>query len=113
MTVTVENIDSIIAEAQDAAQAAAHQFYQDRLGGQDQYACGFAWVHISGIKGNTKVGRRLKDLGIKPAYQGGLQWWNPSGHMCQNVDTKEEGARVAADVLRNYGITAYVGSRLD
>jgi hypothetical protein len=112
-TATVDNIDTIIQEAQQAAQAAASKFYQERLGGQDQMACGFAWTTIYGVKGNTKLGRRLKTLGITPAYEGGLQWWNPSGHMCQNIDTKEEGAHAAADVLRKYGLDAYAGSRLD
>jgi hypothetical protein len=112
-TATHENIDTIIQEAQQAAQAAANQFYQTRLGGQEQYPCGFAWVNIYRVKGNTKLGRRLKTLGIKPAYGGGLQWWNPSKHNCQNVDTKEAGADAAAAVLRQYGLQAYSGSRLD
>jgi hypothetical protein len=112
-TATHENIDSILAEAQEAAQTAAAKFYQERLGGRDQMACGFAWVTIYDVKGNTKLGRRLKTLGITPAYSGGLQWWNPSGLMCQNVDTKEVGAEAAAEVLKKYGLTAYPNSRLD
>ena len=112
-TATVDNIESIIAEAQEAARVAANKFFQERLGGQDRYACGFAWVEIFGVKGNTKLGRKLKTMGIDPAYKGGLQWWNPSGHGCQNIDTKEAGADAAADVLRKYGFRAYAGSRLD
>ena len=110
---TKEQVAEIIAHAQRAAYAAANTFFQEQLGGQDQYACGFAWVNIYGIKGNTKVGKALKELGIRPSYEGGLQWWNPSRFGCQNVDTLEVGARAAAQVLENYGFEAYAGSRLD
>jgi hypothetical protein len=115
MTVAVspEMVPQIVAEAQTAAQAAAAKFFQDRLGGKDQYACGFAWVEIYGIKGNTKLGKALAACGIKKSYTGGLQMWNPSKMMVQNIDTLEAGADAAAAVFKNYGFTAYAGSRLD
>jgi hypothetical protein len=113
MNATPETIEIILGEARAEAANASKKFFTERLGGKDNYPCGFAWVEIYGVKGNTKLGRKLKQLGINPAYQGGLQWWNPSSHNCQNIDTKEEGARAAADVLRRYGLDAYVGSRLD
>jgi len=51
MTIAVspEMVPQIVAEAQTAAQSAAAKFFQERLGGKDQYACGFAWVEIYGI----------------------------------------------------------------
>ena len=110
---TKEQVAEIVAKAQDAAHQAATNYFHEVLGGRDQYACGFAWVNIYGIKGNTKVGRALKDLGIGPAYGGGLQWWNPSRFGCQNVDTLEVGANAAAQVLKNHGFEAFAGSRLD
>jgi hypothetical protein len=110
---TKEQVAEIVAQAQQAAYSAANKFFQEQLGGQDQYACGFAWVNIYGIKGNTKVGRALKELGIRPSYSGGLQWWNPSKFGCQNVDTLEVGANAAAQVLKNHGFEAFAGSRLD
>ncbi len=113
ITVTPEQIPQIVREAETAAFWAASKYFQDVLKGQDRFACGFAWVNIYGIKGNTKIGRALKDAGIRPAYSGGLQMWNPSKFGCQNVDTLEAGAEAAAAVFKKYGFTAYAGSRLD
>jgi hypothetical protein len=111
--VSVSQVPSVVAEAESAAYAAANKFFQEQLGGRDQYACGFAWVSIYGIKGNTKLGKALAACGFRKAYSGGLQLWNPSKFGCQNVDTLEAGARAAADVFKKYGFTAYAGSRLD
>jgi hypothetical protein len=113
ITATPEQIPQIVAEARQAAHAAASKYFQEKLGGRDQYACGFAWVNIYKIKGNTKLGRALKECDVRPSYSGGLQLWNPSNFGCQNVDTLEEGARAAADVFKKYGFEAYAGSRLD
>ena len=113
ITVTAEQIPAVVQEAQQAAHQAAAKFFQERLGGVDQYACGFAWVTIHGVKGNTKLGKALKECDVRPAYGGGLQMWNPSKFGCQNVDTLEAGAEAAAQVFKKYGFTAYAGSRLD
>ena len=110
---TVEDIRTIVAEAERAAYSAADTYFHDVLGGVDRYACGFAWVNIYGIKGNTKIGRRMKQAGIGKDYTGALQIWNPSKYPVQNVDTLEAGARAAAKVFEHYGFTAYAGSRLD
>lgn len=112
-TVTPEMIPQIVQEARDAARAAATKFFQEHLGGQDRYACGFAWIDIFGVKGNTKIGRALAKEGITKAYSGGLQMWNPSGLPVQNIDCKELGAHAAARVFEKYGFRAYAGSRLD
>jgi hypothetical protein len=113
MDYTKEQITSIVTEAQIAAHQAASKYFQDKLGGVDQYACGFAWVSIFGVKGNTKVGKALKECDIRPAYSGGLQMWNPSKFGCQNINTLEAGAEAAAEVFKKYGFEAYAGSRLD
>jgi hypothetical protein len=113
MEYTVQELKNIIAEAQAEARVAADRFFQDKLKGQDAYACGFAWVNIHGIKGNTKLGKALKEAGIKQDYTKAFSMWNPSGHPCQNVDTKEAGAEAAAKVFQKYGFQAYAGSRLD
>ena len=62
MSVTVNGIkvDAIVAEAKTAAREAAERFFQEKLGGVDQYACGFAWVDIFGVKGNTRLGKAFK-----------------------------------------------------
>jgi hypothetical protein len=71
--------------------------------------CGFAWVSF---KGNTAWGRWAKKNGVaSPAYGGGLQVW-VSG-FGQSVTRKEAYAQAFASVLREAGVEAYAGSRLD
>jgi len=115
MTVTVNGIkvDTIVAEAKSAAREAAERFFQEKLNGQDQFACGFAWVDIFGIKGNTKLGKAFKEAGVSKSHTGSFQIWNPANMYVQNVDTLEAGAQAAADVFKKYGFSAYAGSRLD
>jgi hypothetical protein len=112
-TVNGVTIDTIIAEAKSEARKAAETFFQTKLGGVDQYACGFAWVDIFGVKGNTKLGKAFKDAGVRKSYTGSYQIWNPADMPVQNVDTLEAGAEAAARVFEKYGFTAYAGSRLD
>jgi len=107
MNYTKEQVEQIVAEAQAAAHDAAQKFFLDKLNGVDQFACGFAWVEVYGIKGSTKMGRLLKQIDFS------RKMWNPAGLYVQNIDTLYEGARAAADVLRNYGFDAYACSRLD
>jgi hypothetical protein len=113
------DIQAIRNEMLTEARNAATKFFQEKLGGKDAYACGFAWVTIfPAHKGNTKAGRVerkvIESLGFKKDWTGkGYEMWNPSGHVCQNVDTKEVGANAAAAVLRKHGFKAYAGSRLD
>jgi hypothetical protein len=113
MNYTQEQVNNIVAEAKSEARVAAEKFFKERLGGQDQYACGFAWVEITKIKGNTKLGRMLKAAGVKQDWKRTFSIWNPSDMHCQNVDTKEAGADAAAKVFEKYGFSAYAGSRLD
>ena len=114
LTYTAQELTAIVAEAKADAYIAAHRYFQNTLGGQDRYACGFAWVNIYGIKGNTKLGKAMKAAGFSKSYDGAWQLWNPSGLNCQNVDTKEAGAYAAAQVFKKYGFDkAYAGSRLD
>lgn len=113
MEYTKEQVQNIIAEAKSEAFKAADEYFRIKLGGKDQYACGFAWVDILGIKGNTKMGRILKEAGVRKSYTGSFQIWNPAGYGCQNIDTLERGAEAAAKVFEKYGFKAYAGSRLD
>jgi hypothetical protein len=110
---TEAEVADIVREAEEAAHIAAAYYFQEVLGGVDQYACGFAWVDILEVRSNSKVGRALAKLGIRKSYTRSLQMWNPSKFGCQNVDTLEAGARAAAEVFKRYGFTAYAGSRLD
>jgi len=113
MNYTKDQVEEIVTEAKSAAHKAAMEFFYDKLGGRDQFACGFAWVNIYGIKGNTKMGKVLKAAGVKQDYTKAFSIWNPSGMFVQNVDTLEAGAQAAAEVFKRYGFEAYAGSRLD
>jgi len=111
---TAQEVAAIIAEAKAAARIAGEKYFNETLGGQDRYACGFAWVNIWGVKGNTKLGRAFKAAGVRKSWDGAWQIWNPSELPCQNVDAKEAGAYAAAAVFKKYGFDkAYAGSRLD
>jgi hypothetical protein len=116
MTTEINNIiqvNTIVNEAKQAAREAAEKYFQEKLGGVDQYSCGFAWVDIFGIKGNTKLGKAFKAAGVRKSYTGSYQIWNPAGLGVQNIDTLEAGAEAAARVFEKYGFQAYAGSRLD
>jgi hypothetical protein len=110
---TVEDIKQIVHEARIAAYAAAQTYFNDVMDCVDGGACGFAWINIHGIKGNTRIGRKLKQAGVDRSWDKSYQIWNPSGYPVQNIDTLEAGARAAAEVFKRYGFTAYAGSRLD
>ena len=112
MDITLEELSQVHHAAQAEARAAAHKFFQEKLGGQDQFACGFAWVTVP-VKASTKLGRKLAALGFRRAYGGGMQLWNPSEFPCQNIDTLEHGATAYARVFAAHGIEAYSQSRLD
>ena len=104
-------LHSIISESKRLAGDAARQ-EQCRLGG-DWSECGFAWVEIRGIKGNTRLGRLLKRVGVKQGWNRAFHIWNPSGLPVQSVSIKEAGAAACAKYLRSKGFTAYACYRLD
>ena len=113
ITVNEQDIPRVVREAKEAAYSAALKYFTEVLGGKDQMACGFAWVDIYGVKGNTKMGKALAAEGVRKSYTKSLQLWNPSQFGCQNIDTLEAGAQAAAQVFKRYGFEAYAGSRLD
>ncbi len=103
-------VDQAVALAQDASQ----QYFQTRLNGQDQYACGFAWVDVYVDRTNSKEAKELIKAGFKKDYKPRcLSMWNPGGLPVQNIDAKEAGAYAMADFLQKQGLKAYAGSRLD
>ena len=51
----VNELKTIVAQAKKAAYEAASDYLVEKLDGKDNYPCGFAWVNIHGIKGNTKL----------------------------------------------------------
>ena len=113
MDYTKEQVEAIVAEAKQEAFKAADKFFKEKLGGEDKFSCGFAWVEIFGIKGNSRLGKAFKAAGINKNYTGAYSIWNPAGLGVQNIDTLEAGAEAAAKVFERYGFKAYAGSRLD
>ena len=107
---TVDQIKAMLREAEEQATTVGDALLAQH--GDQWGACGFAWVDIYGVKGNTKLGRKLKAAGVRQAYTRAFQIWSP-GYHGQNIDNKEAAARAYADVLKKYGFDALVGSRLD
>jgi hypothetical protein len=71
--------------------------------------CGFAWVNI---KGTTAFARWVKKEGyFRKAYGPGLQYWVSYGE--QSMGRKEAFAEAFAKILRDNGIEASTGSRMD
>ena len=122
---TVTTYSSITEQAANAARIAQQAFltkWIEATGGNEYgepMYCGFAWVTVyPEHKGNTKLGkgerRVLESMGFKKDWTGkAWQLWNPTGYAGQSMDVKEVGAQAYADVLRNYGFKAYMGSRAD
>jgi|TARA_R110000851_G_scaffold155139_1_gene297457 hypothetical protein len=116
---TVEDIQFIMNTAEDAAKTAIQMFLDNwnKSTGGNAYGepvyCGFAWANIYGVKGNTKLGKRMKAAGLSQDYTKAYSIWNPGAHGGQSMDVKEAGARVYAKVLGMYGFKASAGSRAD
>ena len=119
MELSIHSAKTVRGEAFAAAVVATNNYIEHYLGGEDKYACGFAWVTVQPKhKGNTKLGRQereiLRNMGLEKDWTGKrFTWWNPSSSYFQNIDCKEEGARAAAKVLQGYGLDAWASSRLD
>lgn len=129
---------AIWAEAEAAGQKAIDDFSakygtNERAGGYDSGACGFAWVKIRPARGpfvtwckkqnaaatvakTAEMGRHYQVTSYGDlAYNGGWEIWSAGSknYHGQSVDTKEVAARAFAEVLNKHGIKAMVGSRLD
>jgi len=103
-----------VRQAKQAAIAASNEYFQTKLGGRDQYACGFAWVEVYVDRTNSAQAKELIKAGFKKDYKPKcLSMWNPGELGVQNIDAKEAGAYAMAKVLQDLGLNAYAGSRLD
>lgn len=100
------------AKATTAAAAKAQELF-DKHG--ELSMCGFAWIEAPKVRGNTKVGKAMMEIGFSKSYSSkGYQLWNPSKYGGQSIDIKEEAAYVYADVFKaETGIEVYVNARLD
>jgi len=83
----------------------------------DDYPCGFAWVSVKPEnKGNTRLGkqerRALEAAGFrKNDYEKTYQLWISDFN--QSMQKKETYADAYAKLLRDNGVRAYSGSRMD
>lgn len=107
---TVEELITIKEEALKNAREAVEKHLSEN--GEYNY-CGFAWTNIYGIKGNTKLGRRMKAAGFEKDYTGAYSIWNPSQSYTQCMYTKEIGAQAAAATFRKAGFVSDAHSRAD
>ena len=110
---TVEELRELHNTASAKAHAEASTFLKDVMDGQDRGMCGFAWVDIRDIKGNTKLGRKLKQIGLTQDYKRCFSVWNPAQFGVQSVDVLEAGAVAYAKAWQAAGFNAIAGSRLD
>ena len=76
MNYTVQELKDLMVEAKTAARDAAVEHLNTY--GEHMY-CGFAWVNIYDVKGNTKLGRAMKSAGYEQDYTRAFSIWNPSG----------------------------------
>jgi len=79
--------------------------------------CGFAWVDVyPEYKGNTRLGkderRILENNGFKKRFEGKTYYKWVSDYN-QSMQKKEAYARAFAEILRDNGVKAYSGSKLD
>lgn len=73
--------------------------------------CGFAWVNIKPAHSKFAKYLRENDLAHKNHYYGGICLW--VSQYGQSMQLKEAYAYAYARVLREHGISAYAGSRMD
>lgn len=76
----------------------------------DDGACGFAWVTVTPATSSFAIWAKKQGI-MRRAYGGGVMYWVSS--FGQSVDRKSAFAGAFAKVLRENGINAFAGDRLD
>ena len=76
----------------------------------DDGACGFAWVTVRPANSSFAIWAKKQGL-MRPMYGGGVTYW--VSVFGQSVDRKAAFAGAYAKVLRENGIQATAGDRLD
>ena len=110
MKVTKANAATVYQLASTAAKYAA-ELYSKKYG-EGPMNCGFAWVDINPATG--PMVQYLKSIGVgRKGYPKGYTIWDPSNSRTQDMSIKEAGAQAFAQVMREYGVNCYAGSRLD
>lgn len=76
----------------------------------DDGACGFAWITVRPANSSFAIWAKKQGL-MRPMYGGGVTYW--VSQFGQSVDRKSAFAAAYAKVLREHGIKAQAGDRLD
>lgn len=76
----------------------------------DDGACGFAWVTVRPANSSFAIWAKKQGI-MRPMYGGGVTYW--VSQFGQSVDRKSAFAAAYAKVLREHGIKAESGDRLD
>lgn len=76
----------------------------------DDGACGFAWVTVRPANSSFAIWAKKQGI-MRPMYGGGITYWVRD--FGQSVDRKAAFAGAFAKVLRENGIQATAGDRLD
>jgi hypothetical protein len=76
----------------------------------DDGACGFAWITVKPANSSFAIWAKKQEI-MRSAYGGGVQYW--VSHFGQSVARKAAFAGAFAKVLRDNGINAIAGDRLD
>jgi hypothetical protein len=76
----------------------------------DDGACGFAWITVRPANSSFAIWAKKQGL-MRPMYGGGVTYW--VSQFGQSVDRKAAFAGAYAKVLRENGIQATAGDRLD
>jgi hypothetical protein len=96
---------------QEADQKATH--YSHTMNGENHnvFPCGFGWINIK--PANSKFAKWLLEKGLasKDSYLGGVTIW--VGKFNQSYEHKSSYAYMFANVLKENGINATSGSRMD
>jgi len=100
-----------IRQGKQLAEAAGREMYA-QIGERD--ACGFGWVDVFVDRTNSKQAQELIKAGFRKDYKPKcLSMWDPAGIPTQSISVKEAGAQAYAEFLRQLGLKAYAGSRMD
>ena len=82
---------------------------------RDGYPCGFAYLNIKPARGPFVNYLKQRGIGRADSYHGGytLSSYDCCNFNGQNMDTKEDGVRAFAAVLKSAGVNCTTYSRMD
>jgi hypothetical protein len=116
---TPTELDELITRAFDAGHRAGLQHTPTPMGVTDgtqrwvveSGPCGFAWVNIKPAIGQVAKALVARNLARKDSYEGGVTVW--VSQFDQSWERKRAFAHAFAQVLRDAGVQARAGDRLD